>query len=200
MGDSAEHRCERRHRRRLPSAVKRKIKLGKMVAGRAVLLLPNLVIILILYGAGLKKGLFSDRGIIEDRTPALSLARVQMGFWFFLVIASFLFIWLVIGELSKIPASVLALIGIASGTTLGAAIIDNTKRASASAVIESENKKQIAAENLKASIEEKIKGRQQIETSLKGLSGQDPGSVALIEMKKQQAAHLSKTIEQLQVI
>ncbi len=157
-----------------------------------------MVVILILYGAGFKKGLFSDRGTIENGTPALSLARVQMGFWFLLVVASFLFIWLAIGEVPKIPTSVLALIGIASGTTLGAAIIDSSKRASASAVVESESKKQTAADNLKASIEAKIKEREQVEMSLKGLTPEITGSAALIDIKKQQSADLSKTIEQLQ--
>jgi len=155
-------------------------------------------VILILYGAGYKQGLFSDRGIIEDSTPALSLARVQMAFWFFLVIAAFLFIWLAIGELPTIPVSILALIGIASGTTLGAAIIDSSKRASARAVVESEGKKQTAADNLKTSIETKIKERKQLETSIKELSSSDPGSLALIEVKKQQSTDLSRTIEQLQ--
>lgn len=84
-----------------------------------------------------KKGAFSDRGSLESdvTNPALSLARVQMGFWFFLVVAAFLFIWMVIGELPGIPASVLGLIGIASGTALGAAAIDSNKRASAGTVV-----------------------------------------------------------------
>ena len=84
-----------------------------------------------------RKGAFSDRGPLESdvTNPALSLARVQMGFWFFLVVAAFVFIWMVIGELPGIPASVLGLIGIASGTALGAAAIDSDKRARAGKVV-----------------------------------------------------------------
>ena len=157
-----------------------------------------MAVILILYGAGFKRGLFSDRGIIESGTPALSLARVQMSFWFLLVIASFLFIWLVIGELPKISTSILVLIGIASGTTLGAALIDGSKRAVARGVVESESKKKITVENLNTSIEVKIKERQEVQTSLLGLSPENPYSAALVEIKKQQSTDLSKSIEQLE--
>jgi hypothetical protein len=53
-----------------------------------------------------------------------SLARSQMAFWFFLALAAYVFIWLVTEELDTISDSVLGLIGIGSGTALGAALID----------------------------------------------------------------------------
>lgn len=56
-----------------------------------------------------------------------SLARFQMAFWFFLLITSFLFIWLITGASDTITGSTLALIGIGAGTALGAAAIDVTK-------------------------------------------------------------------------
>lgn len=56
-----------------------------------------------------------------------SLARCQMAFWFFLVIISFLFIWLITGAFDIITGSVLALIGISAGTALGGAAIDAGK-------------------------------------------------------------------------
>lgn len=57
-----------------------------------------------------------------------SLARFQMAVWFFLVIASFMFIWLVTNAFDTITSSTLALIGIGSGTALGAAAIDLTSQ------------------------------------------------------------------------
>jgi hypothetical protein len=54
-----------------------------------------------------------------------SLSRFQMAFWFFLVINSYLFMWLITGELDTITDSVLALMGIGAGTALGAALIDS---------------------------------------------------------------------------
>jgi hypothetical protein len=57
-----------------------------------------------------------------------SSARVQMAFWFALVIVAFLYIWLVTGASDTITTTVLALIGIAAGTALGAAVIDKGKK------------------------------------------------------------------------
>jgi hypothetical protein len=56
-----------------------------------------------------------------------SLSRFQMAFWFFLVVASYCFIWLITGAADTITGSVLALIGIGSGTALGAAVVDVNK-------------------------------------------------------------------------
>jgi len=59
---------------------------------------------------------------------AYSLARVQMAFWFFVVIISYVFIWMVTGYLSNLPASVLTLIGISTATGLSSAVVDSSKR------------------------------------------------------------------------
>ena len=67
-------------------------------------------------------------GII--RAPQLnpfSLARVQMAFWFSLVIASYFFIWLITGATDILTTSTLALIGISAVTALSAVVIDNNK-------------------------------------------------------------------------
>jgi hypothetical protein len=60
-----------------------------------------------------------------------SLGRTQMAFWFFLVVASFCFIFLVTSAYEVLTASVLALIGISAGTALSSAIIDTSKRTTA---------------------------------------------------------------------
>jgi uncharacterized protein YfkK (UPF0435 family) len=62
----------------------------------------------------------------DGRRP-YSLARGQMAFWFFLVIASYFFLWIVTGDTGTLNASVLALIGISAGTALGSAFIDAAK-------------------------------------------------------------------------
>src|SRR6266542_265988 len=61
-----------------------------------------------------------------------SLSLFQMAFWFFLVIASYVFLWLINGELDTITESVLALIGIGAATALGATLIDQGKPTPAS--------------------------------------------------------------------
>ncbi|MES1245194.1 MAG: hypothetical protein ABUT39_26550 [Acidobacteriota bacterium] len=72
--------------------------------------------------------------ILRDRfsgMPAIqapySLARFQLAFWSFLVIAAYVFIWMLTEELDTITGSVLALLGIGSATALGASIIDQGK-------------------------------------------------------------------------
>ena len=62
-----------------------------------------------------------------DDQPCYSLGRTQMAFWFFLVLTSFLLLWLVTGDVDTITASVLGLIGISAGTALGSAVIDAAK-------------------------------------------------------------------------
>ena len=66
-----------------------------------------------------------------DGQRPYSLARGQMAFWFFLVIASFFFLWIVTGDMDTLNTSVLALIGISAGTALGAAFVDAGKPTSA---------------------------------------------------------------------
>jgi hypothetical protein len=56
-----------------------------------------------------------------------NLGRAQMAFWFFLIYASYLAIWLITSALDTITPSLLALMGISAGTALGEALIDNGK-------------------------------------------------------------------------
>ena len=60
-----------------------------------------------------------------------SLSRFQMAFWFFLVITGYVMVWMITGELDTITDSILALIGIGAGTSLGAALIDSAPAAAA---------------------------------------------------------------------
>ena len=66
-----------------------------------------------------------------DGQRPYSLARGQMAFWFFLVIASYFFLWIVTGDMDTLNPSVLGLIGISAGTALGSALIDARKPISA---------------------------------------------------------------------
>jgi len=62
-----------------------------------------------------------------DGLRPYSLARGQMALWFFLVIASYFFLWIVTGDMDTLNTSVLALIGISAGTALGSAFVDAAK-------------------------------------------------------------------------
>ncbi|RIZ69733.1 MAG: hypothetical protein D0528_03250, partial [Methylococcales bacterium] len=65
----------------------------------------------------------------EGGRKSYSLSRFQMAAWFFVVLISYLFIWIVTSELSNLTASVLGLIGISAATGLGAAAVDSGKTA-----------------------------------------------------------------------
>lgn len=54
---------------------------------------------------------------------AYSLGRTQMAWWFFLVVISYTFIWLITGDRDTLPASILGLMGISSATALAAVLI-----------------------------------------------------------------------------
>ncbi len=64
-----------------------------------------------------------------DGLRPYSLARGQMAFWFFLVIASYFFLWIVTGDMDTLNPSVLGLIGISAGTALGSAFVDASRPA-----------------------------------------------------------------------
>jgi hypothetical protein len=53
-----------------------------------------------------------------------SLGRSQMAWWFLLVAASYVFIWMLTGDAQSLTSTVLVLMGISAGTALGAVAID----------------------------------------------------------------------------
>ncbi|ABF42093.1 hypothetical protein Acid345_3092 [Candidatus Koribacter versatilis Ellin345] len=68
----------------------------------------------------------SDIPKLPLRLP-YSLGRVQMAFWFYLTVASYLYIWLMTTDKNSLTTSVLTLIGISAGTGLSAVIVDHQK-------------------------------------------------------------------------
>jgi hypothetical protein len=79
--------------------------------------------------------LCSKRGLIRTGPTTMPMAKrpynlslFQMAFWFFLVVAAYLFIWMINDELDTITDSVLALLGIGAGTALGSVLIDKNKQ------------------------------------------------------------------------
>jgi hypothetical protein len=100
-----------------------------------------LVVLLILFGwMASRSNLIRDSTTLPtsaDGYKPYSLAKLQMAVWFFLILSAFLFIWIVTGQYDSITPQVLGLMGIATGTALGAAVIDDNKnRAAASELTE----------------------------------------------------------------
>jgi hypothetical protein len=67
----------------------------------------------------------------EGARAAYSLSRVQMFYWFGIVIVCYVLIWLITGDRDTVNNDVLALTGISAGTFLGAVSIDASKKSQA---------------------------------------------------------------------
>lgn len=68
---------------------------------------------------------------IEGIRQPYSLARVQMAWWFFLLVIGYVFIWLVTGERDSIAPSLLGLMGISAATALAAVAVTRPSRGAA---------------------------------------------------------------------
>jgi hypothetical protein len=79
-----------------------------------------------------KKGLLRDGPPIGGANQPYSLGLCQMAWWFFLIIASYVFIWLICGDQDTITPSLLGLMGISAGTALGAKLIETSTAGSGS--------------------------------------------------------------------
>jgi hypothetical protein len=64
-----------------------------------------------------------DGPLRADGRRPFSLAKAQMAMWFFLILGSFAFLWAATGKITTLNDTCLWLIGIGSGTALGAAVI-----------------------------------------------------------------------------
>ncbi len=79
--------------------------------------------------AGRATGMLRDttRPVPADGRRPFSLGRCQMAFWFFLVVAAYVLIYLTTGDHQSLPKSALWLIGISSVTALGSVAVDVAK-------------------------------------------------------------------------
>ncbi len=90
------------------------------------------VLLLVLLWLAWKSNLLRDTTTGKPTAPAespYSLGRVQMACWFFLVVAAYLYIWMVIGGKNSLNGSILGLIGISAGTGLASVFVDQQKYA-----------------------------------------------------------------------
>ncbi|MCH8619241.1 hypothetical protein [Undibacterium sp. TS12] len=77
---------------------------------------------------GRDSGLLRDAaGTVAVQQRTYSLARVQMAWWFFIVFASYVWLWIVGEGIPDISTQALGLMGIGSGTYMAAASVDASK-------------------------------------------------------------------------
>jgi hypothetical protein len=80
-----------------------------------------------------RSDMLRDGPAIDGVRQPYSLARVQMAWWFFLLVAGYVFIWLVTGERDSIAPSLLGLVGISAATALAAVAVTPNRQPVASA-------------------------------------------------------------------
>ena len=85
-----------------------------------------------------------------------SLSRTQMAFWFFIVLAAYLLLWVVTRDRDIMPIEVLALIGISTSTALGAVAIDAGRRTKVSSHREAANNRRTVLEQIVKALEAKV--------------------------------------------
>jgi hypothetical protein len=110
--------------------------------------LAGVVVACVLYARN--SDMLRDGPRINDKLQTYSLARVQMAWWFVLVVVAYVLIWMVTGDRDTIPASLLALMGISAATALAAIAI--TPRAEERAILARE-----ALDKRRTAVADKIK-------------------------------------------
>ena len=88
-----------------------------------IFLIGLLVFTIVLFYAGARTDMLRIGLAVDGVRQPYSLGRTQMAWWFFLVVISFTYIWLVTNDRDTIPTSVLGLMGISSATALAAMFI-----------------------------------------------------------------------------
>jgi hypothetical protein len=89
---------------------------------RALLALLILVAVtLVIYAR--KSDMLRDGPPADGVRQPYSLARVQMAWWFFLLVAGYVLIWLVTGEQDSVAPSLLGLVGISAATALASVAV-----------------------------------------------------------------------------
>ncbi len=94
-----------------------------------VALIVVLLTLIFLVWLGRTTSLIRQRGTsdVPGKLRPYNLGRTQMAFWFFVISASYLTIWLITDALDTITPSLLGLMGISAGTALSEAMIDSSK-------------------------------------------------------------------------
>jgi len=86
-----------------------------------LVLLLGVAIALLVYARN--SDMLRDGPAIDGVRRPYSLARLQMAWWFFLLVVGYVFIWLVTGERDSIAPSLLGLVGISAATAIAAVAV-----------------------------------------------------------------------------
>lgn len=102
------------------------LKPAKALLGSLIVI----VVLISLFYLGSHSGLVRDQGNpgtkLQDRS--FSLARVQMAWWFAIILACYIFLWVVTGDMTVLSSQALGLMGISGASGLVSAGLDKGKK------------------------------------------------------------------------
>ena len=91
-----------------------------------LVLLAVVAVVLLIYAR--RSDMLREGPPADGARQPYSLARVQMAWWFFLLVVGYVFIWLVTGERDSIAPSLLGLVGISAATALASVAVTPADR------------------------------------------------------------------------
>jgi hypothetical protein len=97
-----------------------KVWVGRWTWAAAALIV---VVIVLTFYFGKNSDMLRDSPAVAGTRQCYSLARVQMAWWFVLLVVGFIVIVVVSGNLDSVPASIVALTGISASTGVAAVLI-----------------------------------------------------------------------------
>ena len=106
---------------RMPSA-NMKVLLDKVYVDWFTWLLAAIIAVVVIgvFLAGKYTDMLRDGPALGPIRQSYSLARVQMAWWFVLILLAYVFVWLITGDRDTIPASLLGMMGISAATAVAA--------------------------------------------------------------------------------
>lgn len=135
-----------------------------------------------------------ETGLVRPKLlPSYSLGRCQMAFWFFLIITSFIFIFVITWQVNTITEQALALMGISAATALGAVAVDANKGGVTNVALENSARRYPALQKEQESLRQRIK---ELEDKVQAKTNTDAETLEL-EGKRARLLEVEKKIWEL---
>lgn len=140
-----------------------------------------------------KSGIMKDASELKPVDRPYSLARTQMAFWFFLVVISYVFLWLVTNNFGTLSDSTLGLVGISAATALGSVAIHTGKDETKKTKKEGLEKDYLTYKNRSAEIAQALAAQPQPSNATE-LQVEQSNMKSLMELTDRQIKELSQRL------
>ena len=82
-------------------------------------------VVIVVIWAARRTDMLRDGPRVGDTLQSYSLARVQMAWWFVMIVVAFAYLWIIMGDRDTIPPSLLGLMGISAVTAITSAALSS---------------------------------------------------------------------------